>query len=474
MRSLSRRSAFRLMGAVAAGVMAPPIMACHPRQALGLPGRGVGFGPLKPKIPENSDELGITVVGDLRGVPLLDLPDGFRYKAFSITGQTMNDGGLVPGNHDGMGCFAGQDGRMILVRNHELLPGENKFGSKAGVAAPADRKWDAAATGGATTLAVAPDGSLVKHFGTLAGTIRNCAGGPTPWGSWISCEENVDVPDAVNGLLRKHGYNFEVPATATGFVDPVPLFAMGRFRHEAVAVDPRSGFLYQTEDREDGALYRFRPKRRGVLREGGALEAMVIDDPRLQSDASGSASTRQGMRGLLGAPLRVRWILIEEPDPMEDTVRYEALVKGAARFSRGEGAWYGNGRVYFVCTTGGDAGKGQVWAFDPKSETVTLIVESAGGADFDNPDNVTVAADGSLYMCEDSPGQQFIVGISPSGRLFRFARNAVIRPDRGGKPGNSEFTGACFSPDGRWLFVNNYGVGITFGIRGPWERLARG
>jgi secreted PhoX family phosphatase len=473
LKPLSRRSAFRLIAA-AAGATVAPLALFHARTAHGAPARGAGFGPLMPKAPQNTKALGDTIVGDLRGTPLLDLPDGFQYTAVSITGQRMDDGGLVPGDHDGMGCFAGPDGAVVLVRNHELMPGENQFGSTAGVAAPAAKKWDPSAIGGTTTLSIGKDGALIRHFGSLAGTIRNCAGGPTPWGSWISCEETVDVPGIFNGLRRKHGYNFEVPATAQGFVDPIPLTAMGRFRHEAVAVDPQTGVVYQTEDRDDSLFYRFRPARRGVLRAGGVLEAMVIDDPRLAKGASGSADTRRRVRDLLAQPLRVRWVRIEEPDPRGDTVREEGQSKGAARFARGEGAWYGNGRVYFVSTSGGDKGKGQVWAYDPRAGRVSLIVESANATALDNPDNITVAPDGSLYLCEDGGGEQFVVGLSPAGGLFKFARNALVRPDRDGKPDNSEFAGACFSPDGSRFFLNNYGVGITYCIWGPWDRLGAG
>ena len=474
MTRLSRRNAFRLLGAAAAGAVAAPLVLYYSRARFALPGLDAGFGPLRATRPLNSDALKDTVVGDLSDVPLLDLPEGFRYTAVSVTGQSMDDAGLVPGNHDGMACFAGPNGAAVLVRNHELAPGQDRFGMRAGVMAPPEKKWDRAATGGTTTLHVAPDGTLLRHFGSLAGTIRNCAGGPTPWGSWISCEETVDVPNAGRDLRRKHGYNFEVPAAATGFVDPVPLTAMGRFRHEAVAVDPRTGFVFQTEDQVDSAFYRFRPNRTGVLRAGGILEAMVIDDARLPNGIHGGADTRRGIRALTGQALPVRWVRIEESDPDADTVRREAQSKSAACFARGEGAWYGNGRIYFVCTTGGDDANGQVWAYDPMTEKVTLIVEAVSAAELDNPDNVTVAPDGSLYLCEDGWGEQFVVGLSPKGRLFRFARNALVLPDRGGWPDNSEFAGACFSPDGRWMFVNNFGVGITYCITGPWDRRGPG
>lgn len=468
--ALSRRNVFRMMGATAAAGMVAPLGLYYARTARGRPSGGGGFGPLRPRLPINARELTETVAGDLSGVPLLDLPDGFSYTALSITGQAMNDGATVPGDHDGMAAFAGPGGATVLVRNHELSPGENEFGNTVGLDAPAGKKWDAAATGGTTTLLVDADGKLLKHFGSLGGTIRNCAGGPTPWGTWISCEEDVSVPTAGNGLQRKHGYNFEVPASARGFVDPVPLVAMGRFNHEATATDPRTGHIFQTEDRNDSAFYRFRPERYGKVRRG-VLEAMVIDDSRLPRDSNGAAKTRSGVRHLLKQPLAVSWVVIEDVDPPGDTVRGEAHAKGGAYFRRGEGAFYGNGLIYFVATSGGDDENGQVWAYDPRANTVALAIESTAASELDNPDNIAVAPGGSLYLCEDGGGEQFVVGVTPGGRIFKFARNAMLRPDRRGAPDNREFAGVCFSPDGRQIFVNSQGVGITYCIRGPWDRL---
>ena len=453
---------------MAAGALVAPFGQYYSRAAFGH-AAAYGYGPLRPKLPLNAAELAVTVAGDLSDIALLELPAGFDYTALSITGQKMDDGAAVPGRHDGMDCFAAPNGGTVLIRNHELSPGRDDFGNSAGVDAPPGRKWDRAATGGTTSLLIAGDGRLVRHFGSLGGTLRNCAGGVTPWGSWISCEESVKVPSKHNGLKRKHGYNFEVSAAARGFVDPIPLTAMGRFNHEATATDPRTGHVFQTEDRGDSAFYRFRPARYGKLRRG-VLEAMVIDDRRLPRTEYGAADTRRGVFDLLNKPLAVRWVRIEDVDPAADTVRDEAHSKGAALFARGEGACMANGLIYFVCTSGGDIGNGQVWAHDPRAGTVMLVVESTARSELDNPDNITMSPDGSLYLCEDGGGEQFVVGVTPEGGLFKFARNSIRRPDQGGAADNTEFAGACFSPNGRHMFLNNQSIGITYCIWGPWSR----
>lgn len=466
MPALNRRQ-FLGNASLTAGALVLPLSTFHGRLAHGQELACVtGFGPLAPRLPENAADLASTVVGDLSDIPLLDLPEGFRYTAFSLTGMTMSDGARVPGDHDGMACFRGPRGTSILVRNHELSPGENEFGDTGGVDIPgAARRYDdfeGRGGGGTTTLIVDRNGRLVRDFGSLAGTIRNCAGGPTPWGSWISCEENVSTPASTDGVTKKHGYNFEVPARR-GARPPEPLIAMGRFNHEATATDPATGFVYQTEDRGDSAFYRFRPNRFARLREGGVLEALVYT-------GIPNRDTRSGILGELGVPMPVEWITIENVDPAEDTLRFEAQAKGAALFERGEGCWYGNGQIYFVCTSGGDVDGGQVFAYDPVARTITLVVESTDRSRLDRPDNITVAPDGTLYLCEDGGGEQFVVGVDCNGGLFPFARNALVRPDRNFAPDNSEFAGACFSPDGTKLFVNTQGVGITFCIWGPWQR----
>ncbi|MBE9210859.1 DUF839 domain-containing protein [Nostoc sp. LEGE 06077] len=433
---LSRRKFFTLAGASAAGtLLASPLEALYARQANGQPIFGTGYGALVP---------------DPNG--LLDLPPGFQYRTFSLTGELMTDGTLVPSNHDGMATFPGPRNTVILVRNHEL--GTGFTGSRT----QGTRPYDPIARGGTTTLVVGANRQLIKHFVSLSGTIRNCAGGLTPWGSWITCEEDVTLPSATNGVTRPHGYNFEVPASATSPINPEPLVAMGRFNHEAVAVDPRTGIVYETEDRGDSLFYRFIPKERNNLKAGGTLQALkIVNQPRVNTSNSGFVR---------GQKLGVEWVTIPNPNPLDgDTVRLQGQELGAATFARGEGIWYGNGEFYFCCTSGGAAGAGQVWRYIPPTnrtlETLDLFVESTSRSELDAPDNIVVAPFGDLILCEDGGGENFLRGVTSNGEIYNFARNAL---------NDSEFAGACFSPDGRTLFVNIQTPGITLAIWGPWTR----
>ncbi|MDV2996123.1 MAG: hypothetical protein N4J56_005777 [Chroococcidiopsis sp. SAG 2025] len=443
--SISRRSFFVLAGASTAGtILAAPLKELYARQARGESIKGIGYSSLQ------SDPNG-----------LLDLPFGFQYRVFSRTGDIMSDGKPVPGDHDGMAAFPGAQGTTILVRNHELSPDEV---TKPKVDAPAEKQYDSLCRGGTTTLIVGRNRELIKDFASLAGTYRNCAGGPTPWGSWISCEENTSTPadnqpGAVTNVSKLHGYNFEVPSSATEPVNPIPLVAMGRFNHEAVAVDPKSGIVYQTEDRGDGLFYRFIPNFAGNLQAGGVLEALKIKDMP-------QAITKTNFP--VGQPMAVEWVRIDDVNPVKDTVRVEGFAKGAAQFSRGEGIWYGNGELYFCSTDGGELELGQVWRYVPNNSrhgsTLELFVEPNEQNTLDGPDNVVVSPLGDLFICEDGEGEQFVVGITPQGELYDFARNAL---------NESEFAGACFSPDGRTMFVNIQDPGITFAIWGPWRKFGK-
>lgn len=434
--ALSRRNFLILTGVSATGLgLAAPLQRLYARVEKGKSVSGKGFGPLVP---------------DPQG--LFDLPSGFQYRAFSKTGEMMNDGTPVPGAHDGMGAFPGESGTTILVRNHEL-----NGATTSAVMAPSAQKYDSLSTGGTTILIVGADRQLIDHRVSLAGTSRNCGGGTTPWGSWISCEEDVTTtefnkPGNPLNVSKKHGYNFEVSHKGGTRGEQVPLVAMGRFNHEAIAVDPQTGIVYQTEDREDSCFYRFIPKEYGKLQSGGLLEALAI---------KGRRKVNTSLNFPVGEPKAVEWVSIEEVDPDKDTLRYEARSKGAALFKRGEGICYGNGEIYFVCTSGGKAGKGQVFRYNPGQNTIELYVESPGAGVLDYPDNIVVAHEGDLIMCEDGVGEQFLVGVNPQGELYKLGRNAL---------NTSELAGVCFAPDGKTMFVNIQRPGITLAIWGPWGR----
>jgi len=458
MPSFSRRRFLSACSAGAASAALAPLLAQRARAEQGIPAFGRGFGPLEPKLPIN----GAALPEDLRGTPLLALPENFEYMAVSIAGQTMSDGHCVPAAHDGMASFRGPRGTTVLVRNHELSTSSNPVIVSGG--AP----YDTLRAGGTTTLVLGADGDLMSDYGSIAGTERNCAGGPTPWGTWLTCEETFSATAG-----KRHGYVFEVPAGGV-VAEPRPLTGMGRFNHEAAAVDPATSSVYLTEDRGDSLFYRYVPEVYSDLARGGSLWALRL------ADWPGGIDTKTGFKNLLNVPFAVDWVRIDEPDPASDTVRSEGQSKNAAVFSRGEGAWYGNGFVYFVCSNGGEAGRGQVWAYDPAAETLTLVFEavaaselgyadaswndesvaSNGGYVHAAPDNITVGPDGRLYLCEDGSGVEKVVGINRAGELFEVMRNEL---------NGSEFCGACFSPDGRFMFVNIQSPGITCVVRGNWR-----
>ena len=393
----------------------------------------------------------------------------------------MVDGLRVPGGHDGMAAFLGRDGRTMLVRNHELRPSDlplGAFGDQNELLGRIDRSklYDAGrretpGLGGTTTLIYdTKERRLESHFLSLAGTHGNCAGGSTPWNSWITCEETVVSAEA--SIEKDHGYNFEVPASASvHLTDPVPIKPMGRFNHEAVAFYPPRGIFYQTEDREDGLLYRFIPESPGKLHDGGRLQALKVRD----LPGADTRNWGNGKRIPLGLPLDVGWIDLEEVQSPADDLRLQGFTKGASLFARGEGIWYGEGVVYFACTTGGEKRIGQIWRYVPSSMEGTrdednspgrldLFVEADDPTIFENIDNLTLSPWGDLIVCEDAAKLNYLIGVTPAGNVYKLAKNAM---------NNSELAGATFSPDGRTLFINIQKPGLTLAITGPWISYAR-
>lgn len=410
------------------------------------------------------------------GRPIL-LPKGFSYTTFSPAGAEMDDGLMVPGMHDGMGAFAGPDGRTLLVRNHENESDwvqHSPFGRKNERfdRIDASKIYDAGqgvapCIGGTTTLVFdTKSQKLEKHYLSFVGSQRNCAGGVTPWGTWVTCEE-VNAEREPNEE-QWHGYNFEVkPTSEIGLVEPIPLRDMGRFRHEAVAVDPASGAVYETEDLGDGLLYRFLPHEPGNLAAGGKLQALAIKG-RPQMDTRNWPTLP---RFPIGQELEVEWIDLDNVDSPNLDLRYRGRAKGAAVFARGEGAWWGNGEGFFTMTNGGAITMGQIFRYRPSPYEGTAREKEAPGvlelfaepndtALLRNADNLCVAPWGDLIICEDTKGENRMIGITPEGEYYVIAVNIA--------PEGSEWAGACFSPDGSTLFANVQKPGYSVAITGPW------
>ncbi|MBK6414383.1 alkaline phosphatase PhoX [Sphingopyxis sp.] len=412
----------------------------------------LGYGPLQ------SDPAG-----------LIDLPPGFSYRIVSQLGDTMTDGLRVPDRADGMGCIKLDHGRIALVRNHELQPRHLADGPlPVGAEVPEgtfDTIGGAAIPGGTTTLVLDSDTlTLEKQYLSLLGTIRNCAGGVTPWGSWLSCEESVDGPE--QGVGKPHGWMFDVPADADKLVHAEPLRAMGRFMREAAVVDPRTGIVYMTEDREDSLLYRFLPDDAGALHKGGRLQALAFEDRWLRDSRNWN-----GIKWAPGGWQFARWIDLDDPESPRDDLRTRGAKKGAAIFARGEGVHWGDNELYFTCTSGGRMKQGQIMRYRPSRHEgksrekgapgrIQLFLESTDPRQYSFGDNLTVAPNGHLIVCEDQYGDivdNHLRGVTPYGEVYAFARIKT----------QTEPAGVCFSPDGRTMFVNLYSPTKTLAIRGP-------
>ena len=403
------------------------------------------------------------LVADPEGI--MDLPEKFSYKIVSRMGDQMDDGFYVPGAADGMATFAGPSGETIVIRNHEVNsdadPAMGPFGADNALVDRIDQAllYDAGtdgnpALGGTTTFIYdTSKQQIISQYLSLAGTLRNCAGGPTPWNTWITCEEITTL--AGDGFAKDHGYVFQVPASVIPQIArPTPIRAMGRFNHEAVAVDPATNIIYQTEDAHDSLIYRFIPQDPANLEAGGRLQALQITGRPSLDTRNWEAQTVT-----VGSQMEVSWIDLDDIEAPLDDLRLRGFDQGAARFARGEGMWYGNNAVYFACTNGGRAKCGQIWRLIPSENRIELFIEPNDPGLIENADNLTVTPWGDLIVCEDGSDEQFLVGVTPKGEIYKFARNAVS---------DSELAGATFSPDGTTLFVNIQWDGLTLAITGPW------
>lgn len=407
------------------------------------------------------------------GLELISLPEGFSYHSYGWTGQPLDCGTPTPSAHDGMAVIAEDDGVVTLCRNHEV-------GSPLSAKNPSDSAYDPFAGGGCTNLRF--DTNKKEWLGaklSLAGTSKNCAGGATPWNSWLSCEETCDDPTTklddgeVNTFTQKHGFVFDVPAD--GKADGRPIESLGRFVHEAVAVDPATGIVYLTEDRGTAGLYRMIPNDPADLHAGGKFQMLACE-------------SRDDVRKKVASDFEadIHWVDIQDrlrphsPGTTDSLgVYHQGKEAGGLTFARLEGCAVHDGQVFVTATSGGDAESGQVWKLDPTRERLSMIYESPSSKVLDMPDNMAVSPRGGILLCEDGDFvPQRLQVLTEDGQLFPLAANNMRLEARHGDlvhghQGDfrgSEWAGATFSADGQWLFVNLQTPGVTFAITGPWRR----
>jgi uncharacterized protein len=488
-RRLSRRTFIGLGGMSAAALL------LNPGRALSQASGSAGYGAL---------------VEDPGGV--LDLPPGFQYRVISEQGTRLSNGAPVPGDFDGMAAFPGPSSNTaVLVRNHELRPSDlSPTGDDAPVYDPVfgGNPYDPAAPGGTTGVVVnLDDRTEIEDFVTSSGTLNNCAGGATPWGTWLTCEETFITAGATwsgggatGAYEQNHGYVFEVFPGRSGQQLPKPIKAFGRFEHEAIAVEPNRTRAYLTEDSSgpNGLVYRWTAPRgvrlgAGIANElgdtSGAFEAMqiLLDDGSVLPDVAYITSAQ------LGRPFKVAWTPVPDREATGTPIRGQFADGTVTRGKKFEGIWSADRGAYIVNSFAfgasdlpADATKhdGMVWYYDYDDETITLVTyfphntlaEGEGPTPrfqdllFDGPDNVSVTPWGTLVLAEDGVRASHVLSAVPGGPTYAIARNQLSNGTSNGVPTFSEFTGPTFSPDGKVLFVNIQSPGITLAITGPWSK----
>lgn len=410
---------------------------------------------------------------------LLEIPAGFRATIVQRAGDAMSDGHLVPEQPDGMTCHA-HEGAWVLLRNHEL----GRLGAHAPWPEDA-RIYDPKRRGGVTRVILDPH-ALREALGgrnvsaarrsnlVLAGTDLNCAGGPARVDGvdgWISCEESDE---------DEHGFAFWTRVDDDTLADGRErrLDGLGRFKREAVAIDPATGVLYMTEDHVDGLLYRHVPEDPSRPLGGGRLEALRIA-------ALPGTDPREGGPHGPGAPLivgsrwPVEWVPIADPLATSRTCRAQGAEAGASRFNRCEGITRdtSDGAIVFVASLAGPVGAGQVYRLDPSADALTLIAQVDDRTVLSMPDNLVMSPWGELVLCEDNydrrdgASHQHVRVLGSDGRVRTLIRNLRVTPsDDEEDPPGAELAGACFSPDGEVLFVNvQRPEHVTVAITGDWS-----